>query len=143
MSSTITQTATFALGCFWGPDEYFTKLPGVADVRVGYAGGTKDSPTYHDLGDHTETVEIDFDPAQISYEQLLDHFWEEHDPTQQFKTQYQSMILTNGPEQAATATASKVARQAQTKREIVTLIRPAERFWLAEEYHQKYLAKNR
>ncbi len=131
------------MGCFWGPDEYFTKLPGVIDVRVGYAGGTKDQPTYHDLGDHTETVEIDFDPTVVTYEELLDHFWEQHDATLQFKNQYQSMILTNDPEQASVAAASMEANQAQATGDIVTIIKPAEHFWLAEDYHQKYLAKNR
>ncbi len=131
------------MGCFWGPDEYFSKLSGVLETRVGYAGGAKENPTYHDLGDHTETVEIDFDPSQVSYDQLLEHFWEQHDATLQFKTQYQSMILTSGPEQAATAEASKASRQAASRREIVTQIRPVGTFWLAEQYHQDYLVKNR
>ena len=108
-------------------------------TRVGYAGGTHENPTYRNLGDHTETLQIDFDPEVITYEELLDIFWDSHDPTiRAYSTQYQSMILTHDDEQYRLATQSRDQRQVERGREIVTIIKPFEQFYLAEEYHQKY-----
>ena len=78
-----TETATYAMGCFWGPDSLFGSLDGVIRTRVGYAGGTTESPTYHNIGDHTETIQIDYNPAKISYEQLLEIYWDNHNPAVQ------------------------------------------------------------
>jgi len=134
-----TEIATFALGCFWGPDDYFSKLKGVLKTRVGYMGGKKKNPSYYDLGDHTETVEITFDPKVISFEELLKHFWKEHDPTAQEVTQYKSAIFYQNKEQFTIAEKSKKAMEKKLGKEIVTDIEKAGTFYQAEEYHQKYL----
>ena len=134
-----TETATIALGCFWGPDARFGVVPGVVRTRVGYCGGQKPQPTYHDLGEHTETVEIDFDPTQIAYEELLRLFFASHSPTRPaIKRQYASIIFYHGDDQreAAHAEAARAADQAGTN--LATDIREAPRFWRAEERHQKY-----
>jgi methionine-S-sulfoxide reductase len=136
------QIATFALGCFWGPDDYFSKLKGVIKTRVGYAGGTKKNPSYHNLGDHTETVEITFDPKIISFEELLKHFWQQHDPTLQEVTQYKSVIFYQDEEQKKIAEKSK--QEAEKKLgKVATEIKKAGTFYEAEEYHQKYLQKGK
>ncbi len=137
------QTATFALGCFWGPDDYFSKLKGVIKTRVGYAGGTKKNPSYYNLGDHTETIEITFDPKIISFEELLKHFWKEHDPTEQQVTQYKSAIFYQNEEQKKLAEKSKKEMEKKLGRKIVTEIKKAGTFYQAEEYHQKYLQKGK
>lgn len=94
-ASEMTETATFGVGCFWGPDAQFGALDGVVRTRVGYAGGTKIDPTYHSLGDHTEVFQLDFDPDVVSYTDLLDHVFRSHDPRSQTrKTQYQNIVLT-------------------------------------------------
>lgn len=134
-----TETATLALGCFWGPDARFGVLPGVVRTRVGYCGGQKPEPTYHDLGEHTETVEIDFDAAQISYEELLRLFFASHSPTRPaIKRQYASIIFCHGDAQreAAHAEAARAADKAGAN--LATDIREASRFWRAEDRHQKY-----
>lgn len=131
----------FALGCFWQPEVSFGKLPGVVQTRVGYSGGTTENPTYTNLGDHTETVEVTFDPKKISYEALLEHFWAEHDATMEMKTQYKSAIFAMDQAQQTTAEQSKDERQTKLKKRIVTEIQPAGEFYEAEDYHQKYLAK--
>jgi len=106
---------------------------------VGYAGGRKAHPTYEDLGDHTESVQIDYDPAQITYEQLLAVFWANHDPTRRaYSRQYASLIFTHNAEQRWLALASKEREEARRKARIVTEILPATGFTLAESYHQKY-----
>lgn len=138
----MSQLAHFGMGCFWGPDEYFSKVPGVIRTTVGYSGGVKANPTYQDLGDHTETVEIEFDPAVITYSRLLDHFFEQHDATYKAKTQYKSVIFTSGAEQEKEARA-RLAEEEAKGFNIVTEIKPALKFYKAEEYHQKYLEKNR
>ena len=138
----MTELATFSMGCFWGPDEFFSKVPGVVRTTVGYSGGVKANPTYHDLGDHTETTEIEFDPAIVSYEQLLRHFWDQHDATYKAKTQYKSVIFTHSDAQLAAAEKSKAEEEAKGFH-IVTEIKPAMKFYNAEDYHQKYLDKNR
>jgi peptide-methionine (S)-S-oxide reductase len=145
------EKATFAAGCFWGVEQYFRQIPGVQDAAVGYTGGSKPSPTYEDVctdrTGHAEALEITFDPAKVSYEELLDHFWKMHDPTTLNRqgpdvgTQYRSAIFYHSPEQKAAAEASKQRVAAQFKRPVVTEVVPAAPFYRAEEYHQRYLEK--
>ena len=145
------EKATFGAGCFWGVEETFRTLDGVLETRVGYTGGQKKSPTYQDVCSgtthHAEVVEVMFDPARISYDELLEAFWQLHDPTQlnrqgpDYGTQYRSAIFTHSPEQAQIAEASKTKFQPHFKNRIVTVIEPIDEFWEAEEYHQKYLLK--
>ena len=149
----VLRKATFGAGCFWGVEVAFRNTPGVVDVAVGYEGGTLANPTYRDVCSHTtghaEVVEVTYDPAEVSYETLLDVFWDEHDPTQLNRQgpdvgdQYRSVIFYHTPEQRAEAEASKERRQASGKyhRPIVTLIEAAQTFYRAEEYHQRYLEK--
>ncbi len=136
------QTATFALGCFWGPDARFGALPGVVRTRVGYTGGAKKDPTYHDLGDHTEAVQIDFDPQRITYARLLDVFWSAHDPTARaYSRQYRSAVFFHNDDQRALAeeTRDKVAASGGRVR---TSVQPLGTFYPAEGYHQKYRLRN-
>lgn len=145
--------ATFGAGCFWGVEETFRHVPGVVNTAVGYSGGTLDHPTYEDVctdrTGHAEVVQVEYDPAQVRYEQLLDVFWNAHDPTTPNRqgpdvgTQYRSVIFYHDDEQEAAATASKEKLQAsgRFRRPIVTEIVPAAPFYRAEEYHQRYLAK--
>jgi peptide-methionine (S)-S-oxide reductase len=145
--------ATFGAGCFWGVEESFRQLSGVAETEVGYLGGHTATPSYKDVctdeTGHAEVVQVTYDPAKISYEQLLDVFWSAHDPTTLNRqgpdegTQYRSAIFFHSPEQERVARASKEKVQASGKfrRPIVTEITPASTFYRAEEYHQKYLAK--
>jgi peptide-methionine (S)-S-oxide reductase len=149
------ETAEFALGCFWGEEKLFWQQPGVIVTAVGYEGGFTPNPTYEEVCSgktgHTETVRVVFDPSRISYEQLLKLFWEAHDPTQGMRqgndrgTQYRSVIFTHTDRQAAAAEASREMYQAELTRagyaEITTEIRPAGEFYFAEDYHQQYLAK--
>jgi peptide-methionine (S)-S-oxide reductase len=145
--------ATFAAGCFWGVEETFRKMPGVTATAVGYTGGKRANPTYEDVctdtTGHAEVVDVEYDPAKISYEQLLDVFWQNHDPTQLNRqgpdvgTQYRSAVFYHTPEQQAAAESAKAALQAsgRFRRPVVTEITAAGPFWRAEEYHQKYLMK--
>ncbi len=145
--------AAFAAGCFWGVEAAFRQVGGVLSTAVGYEGGRTENPTYEDVctntTGHAETVEVEYDPSRVSYEQLLDVFWDNHDPTQLNRqgpdvgTQYRSAIFFHTPEQQAAAAASKERRVAsgQFKRPIGTEITPASRFYRAEEYHQQYLEK--
>jgi peptide-methionine (S)-S-oxide reductase len=147
------EKATFAAGCFWGVEAAFRAVPGVAGTTVGYAGGTFPNPTYHDVctgrTGHAEAVEVEFDPARVSYQDLLRVFWENHDPTTLNRqgpdvgTQYRSEIFFHTPEQQAAALASKqeLERTGAFKRPIVTAITPAGTFYRAEDYHQQYLEK--
>ncbi len=135
--------ATFALGCFWGPDEFFSNLKGVLETTVGYSGGTTKNPTYENIGDHTETVEIIFDDAVISYETLLEYFWREHDPTREAKVQYKSIIFYHDEAQQDAAEKSKKMLEEKIGRKIVTDIRMAAPFYKAEDYHQKYFKKHK
>lgn len=134
--------AIFSLGCFWHPDDFFAKLPGVIQTTAGYSGGKKINPTYHDLDDHTESVEIIFDPKKITYQELLNYFWAEHDPTLKLKTQYKSIIFYFDEEQKKLAEQSMKEQEQKIGHEIVTELRPAQTFYPAEDYHQKYYQKN-
>jgi peptide-methionine (S)-S-oxide reductase len=134
-----TETATFALGCFWAPDSIFGSLDGVVRTRVGYAGGTTENPTYHNLGDHTETIQIDYDPTQISYEQLLEIYWDSHNPTARpWSRQYMSIVFYHNSEQRELAMETKQREEASSGRQVYTEIIPFSEFYLAEYYHQKY-----
>jgi peptide methionine sulfoxide reductase msrA/msrB len=134
-----TETASFALGCFWGPDASFGALEGVVRTRVGYAGGTTEGPTYKMIGDHTETIEIDYDPEVISYRELLEIFFDSHNPySQAYSRQYASLILYNNSEQQQIAETVKKELEAESGREIKTEIKELDRFYLAEDYHQKF-----
>jgi peptide-methionine (S)-S-oxide reductase len=148
------QTATFGAGCFWGVEEMFRHIKGVSSTAVGYMGGTLSKPTYEDVctdkTGHVEVVQLEYDPAQVSYEDLLKIFWENHDPTMLNRqgpdvgTQYRSVVFYHTPEQKAAALAvkEKLQHSGSFKRPIVTAIEPAATFWRAEEYHQKYLEKH-
>jgi peptide-methionine (S)-S-oxide reductase len=149
------QTAVFAAGCFWGVEKVFWQTPGVYSTAAGYAGGYTPNPTYEEVCSgqtgHAEVVLVVFDPAVISYEQLLKVFWEDHDPTQGMRqgndigTQYRSAILYASPEQEAAARASRDQFQARLHDagygEITTEIAPLGDFYYAEDYHQQYLYK--
>jgi peptide-methionine (S)-S-oxide reductase len=154
----MSQTAYFATGCFWGAERRFWKLAGVIQTSVGYMGGNKPDPTYKEVctgtTNHAEVVEVIFDPEIISYQRLLAEFWVMHDPTSlnqqggDIGTQYRSSIFTTSPEQMQQALASKDIYQGELTKngmdKIVTEILPASgiTFWLAEDYHQRYLEKN-
>jgi peptide-methionine (S)-S-oxide reductase len=145
--------ATFAAGCFWGVEATFRQIPGVISTRVGYTGGTMPNPTYQDVCNddtgHAEAVEVDYDPAKASYDQLLKVFWENHDPTQlnrqgpDWGSQYRSAIFFHTPEQEAAAKLSKerLDNSGQYRKPVVTQIVPATTFYPAEDYHQQYLEK--
>ncbi len=154
----MSQTAYFATGCFWGAERRFWNLPGVIQTSVGYMGGNKPDPTYKEVctgtTNHAEMVEVIFDPEVISYQRLLAEFWVMHDPTSlnqqggDIGTQYRSSIFTTSPEQMQQALASKEIYQNELTKngmdQIVTEILPASgiTYWLAEDYHQRYLEKN-
>lgn len=137
------ETATFGMGCFWGPEAWFGSLPGVLRTRVGYAGGTLPNPTYRKMGDHTETLQIDFDPAVLSYEEVLRHFWRNHYPNRdQYKgRQYISLLRVHGAEQASAAARVKEEMEEVLGETIETEIAPFTSFTLAEARHQKYYLK--
>lgn len=148
-----TEKATFGAGCFWGVEAAFRQVPGVTATAVGFMGGHTANPSYQDVctdqTGHAEVVEATFDPAQVSYNDLLNVFWENHDPTQfnrqgpDYGKQYRTAIFYHSPQQEAAARASKEAleKSGRYKRKIVTEITPASDFWRAEEYHQQYLEK--
>ena len=134
-----TETATFGLGCFWGPEARFGAMEGVVRTRVGYAGGTTPAPTYHDLGDHTEVVQVEYDPTMLSYADLLDAFWSGHDPRSSPRTrQYRNVILVDSAvhRQAAERTRREVASRIGGA--VETAVEDLDSFYLAEPYHQKY-----
>ncbi len=145
--------ATFGAGCFWGVEAAFRRVPGVIDAAVGYAGGHTENPTYKevctDRTGHAEVVQVEYDPAKVSYAQLLDVFWATHDPTQvnrqgpDYGTQYRTVIFYHDDEQKAEAEASKqfLDQSGRFARPIATQIVPAGPFYRAEEYHQRYLEK--
>ncbi len=148
-----TEKATFGAGCFWGVEAAFRQVSGVVQTAVGYMGGTLKNPTYKDVctdrTGHAEVCEVVYDPAKVSYQDLLKVFWEIHDPTQLNRQgpdvgrQYRSAIFFHTPEQETAARAAKenLARTGAYKGPIVTEITPAAEFWRAEDYHQQYLEK--
>jgi peptide-methionine (S)-S-oxide reductase len=147
----MTEKATFGAGCFWGVEARFSEEPGVVETAVGYEGGTMANPTYRDVctdeTGHAEVVELDFDPAKTSYENIVRLFFQLHDPTQLNRQgpdhgkQYRSVVFYHSPEQKATAERVKEEMQKVIRGTIVTAIEPAQKFYRAEDYHQKYLEK--
>ena len=133
-----TESATFALGCFWGPDAQFGAMDGVVRTRVGYAGGTKPDPSYHALGDHTEALQVDYDPGTVSYRDLLETVFRSHDPHRQTrKTQYQNVVFAADGDQRETLEAFLEAKGLEADA-IETRIERLSRFHVAEGYHQKH-----
>ena len=147
------EKAIFAAGCFWGVEAAFRQINGVKSTQVGYTGGSVENPSYELVctgrTGHAEAVEVTYDPSEVSYEQLLDAFWENHDPTTlnrqgpDIGAQYRSAIFFLTPEQERAARASKeeLQRSGKFRREIVTEITPASNFYSAEDYHQQYFEK--
>jgi peptide-methionine (S)-S-oxide reductase len=146
------QRATFAAGCFWGVEAAFRELDGVLDVTVGYTGGTTADPTYEQVcggaTGHAEAVEVIFDPATVTYRQLLDTFWHVHNPTTlnrqgwDFGSQYRSAIFFHDPQQERLALATRDSEQDSLVKQIVTEIVPATTFYRAEDYHQRYFERS-
>ena len=146
------QLAVFAQGCFWGVEERFRKVPGVVATAVGYTGGHTRDPSYEDVctdrTGHAEAVLVEFNPARVSYADLLRFFWQTHDPTSgnaqgpDHGVQYRSAIFTFGPEQLAAARASREEEQKRLAEPITTEIAPAGPFWIAEDYHQQWDEKH-
>lgn len=137
-------TATFGMGCFWGPDARFGALEGVARTRVGYAGGTDPDPSYFSLGDHTEVVQVDYDPEVLSYEDLLEVFWKNHDWVSTApKRQYRSVVLAHDDDQYETAHRERTALEDRTGRSAAIDLERLEAFHLAESAHQKYELRSR
>lgn len=149
------ETATFGAGCFWGVEEVFRNVKGVRKTSVGYMGGSKERPSYEDVctdeTGHAEVVQMEFDPAEVSYGELLDIFWANHNPTTMDRqgpdegSQYRSVVFFHGAAQRKAAEKSKAELEssgAWGKKKIVTQIVPASEFWKAEEYHQQYLKKS-
>lgn len=144
-------TATFAAGCFWGVEAALRQLPGVTRTTVGYTGGEAEHPTYKQVcrgrTGHAEAVEVEYDPSELSYSDLLKTFWANHNPTTRNRqgfdigSQYRSAIFFHDEDQHAAAVSSRDAQQHDRRRTIVTEIVPAGRFWAAEDYHQQYLQK--
>ena len=147
------ELATFGAGCFWGVEVTFRNVKGVKEALVGYLGGTLPNPTYKDVctgrTGHAEVVQVEFDPAQVTFERLLDLFWENHNPTTLNRqgpdsgTQYRSGIFYHSPAQKTAAEESKRKLEASGKfaRPVVTEITPTSEFYIAEDYHQRYLEK--
>lgn len=146
-----TELATFGMGCFWGAEVDFCGLGGVVDTEVGYAGGDTPDPSYRQVASgetgHAEVVQIEYDPSITSYQELLEVFWRQHDPTTPNRqgpdvgSQYRSLILFHSPEQAKTAMASLDRHAGKLNRSIVTEIAPIRSFYPAEDYHQRYLER--
>jgi peptide-methionine (S)-S-oxide reductase len=151
--STKMEKATFGGGCFWGVEATFRQLKGVTATAVGYEGGSLADPTYRDVCSHktghAEVVQVEYDPSRITYEQLLDVFWKNHDPTTRNRqgpdvgAQYRSVVFYHSPQQkeAAVAFKEKLMKSGKFRKPIVTEIVPAATFWRAEDYHQQYLEK--
>ena len=147
------QKATFAAGCFWGVEAAFQKLKGVKDTKVGYTGGHTRNPTYKqvctDKTGHAEAVQVTYDPQEITYEKLLDVFWNTHNPTllnrqgPDVGSQYRSAIFYHDEDQRKVAEELKNLKQQKYDKKIATEISPLKEFYLAEEYHQKYFEKNK
>ncbi|HYO49355.1 MAG TPA: peptide-methionine (S)-S-oxide reductase MsrA [Chloroflexia bacterium] len=153
MEKATLEKATFGAGCFWGVEAAFRQIKGVVSTSVGYSGGSYNNPSYRDVctgrTGHAEVVEVVYDPARVSYDDLLQVFWENHNPTTMNRqgpdvgTQYRSAIFFHSPEQQAAALASKAKLDSSGRygRPIVTEITPASQFYPAEDYHQQYLEK--
>ena len=147
------QKALFGAGCFWGIEEYFRKIPGVKDTKVGYSGGYTKNPTYETVcggtTEHVEVLQLDLDDNEISYEKLLDHFWMCHDPTTlnrqgpDIGRQYRSAIFYYSDIQKNIAKKSKIKHQPKFNNNIVTEITKADTFYLAEDYHQRFIQKRK
>ena len=147
----MSEKATFGAGCFWQVEVEFRNEPGVTDAAAGYMGGSVENPSYEqvctDRTGHAEVVQVEFDPDEVSYERLVEKFFELHDPTQLNRqgpdvgSQYRSVVFFHTPEQKEVAEAVRERAQARFKRPIVTSVEPAASFWRAEEYHQQYLVK--
>jgi peptide-methionine (S)-S-oxide reductase len=147
----MSEKATFGAGCFWQVEVEYRNLAGVTDAAVGYMGGTLENPSYEqvctDRTGHAEVVQVEFDPDEVSYERLVEKFFELHDPTQLNRqgpdvgSQYRSAVFFHTPEQKEVAEAVRERAQAGLSKPIVTEIVPAAEFWPAEEYHQQYLVK--
>jgi peptide-methionine (S)-S-oxide reductase len=149
-----TETATFGAGCFWGVEAAFRQVQGVTATAVGYLGGALENPTYHDVctdrTGHAEVVQVEFNPEKVTFDQLLDVFWKNHDPTTLNRqgpdhgSQYRSAIFFHSTQQQQAALASKerMNKSGKFRRPIVTEITEASKFYRAEEYHQQYLEKN-
>lgn len=147
------ERATFGAGCFWGVEAAFRQVKGVISTAAGYSGGTLKDPTYHDVCSgqtgHAEVVQVEYDPSEVSYEELLSVFWDIHDPTTLNRqgpdvgTQYRSAVFIHTPEQETVAKASKggLQRSGRFNRDIVTEITAASEFYMAEDYHQQYFEK--
>jgi peptide-methionine (S)-S-oxide reductase len=149
----VTELATFGGGCFWGVEVTFRNTPGVKDALVGYLGGTLANPTYRDVSSgrtgHAEVVQVEYDPGEVSYDKLLDVFWQNHDPTTLNRqgpdvgAQYRSAIFYHTPEQkrAAEESRARLGASGRFRRPVVTEITEASTFYPAEDYHQRYLEK--
>jgi len=137
-----TETATFALGCFWGPDASFGATDGAVRTRVGYAGGTTADPTYHDIGDHSEAIQVDYDPSEPSFSDLVDAAVDAHDPrTQPRKRQYQNVLFHETPAERETIEGRLDERFDADA--VATRVEPLEGFTVAESYHQKYRLRSK
>ncbi len=155
MPKSKTEKAAFAAGCFWGVEYRFNQLKGVLKTTAGYTGGKFENPSYEDVCSdstgHAEAVQVEFNPKQVTYEELLNVFWSSHDPTQWHRqgpdigSQYRSAIFYHNEFQkkAAISSKEKLEKSGNYKKPIVTEIVPASKFWPAEEYHQKYWLKNK
>jgi peptide-methionine (S)-S-oxide reductase len=147
-----TEKATLGGGCFWCVEAVYERLPGILSVTSGYAGGQTENPTYEQIGTgktgHAEVVQIEYDPAKISYEKIIDLFWDAHDPTTLNRqgadvgTQYRSIILTANDDEARIAKESRDRAQTKSRSPIVTQIVPLEKFYPAEDYHQDFYREN-
>ena len=145
------EIATFAAGCFWGVEAAFRQIKGVKSTQVGYIGGNMENPSYEDVctdeTGHAEAVEVTFDPSTVSYEKLLEVFWTNHNPTQGNRqgpdvgTQYRSAVFYHNAKQKESAAKSMKEEQKKHDKKITTEIKPAEKFYKAEDYHQQYLEK--
>ncbi|MDO3411587.1 peptide-methionine (S)-S-oxide reductase MsrA [Saccharibacillus sp. CPCC 101409] len=143
-----TDKLTFAMGCFWGPEDRFARLPGVTGTRVGYAGGESETPSYRRLGGHSEAVEVEFDPGEISLEELLERFWSEHNPeaVEGYKpddSRYRSLLFYRDERQRAAMERARRVMQERGRNSRATRLLPLGAFYPAEEKHQRYEEKKR
>lgn len=138
------ETATFGMGCFWSPDALYGAVPGVVRTRVGYSGGSSRNPSYEDMGNHTECVQIEYDPGVVSFGDILKVFWKNHDPTTRgfVSQQYASLVLVHTSEQLQLVKADIERLQNLTPKKIRTRVEVAKKFFLAEGYHQKFSLRN-